>query len=295
MPVIRVKDYIDQIVEQCFNQDIKDLLEFSLFNNRVSVKDQFLHYYEQAKYQGDLTSLIRSIKIRIQRNEPLVMQLKDQNTNIQRLLELGEYSKVTTRYLETLGTESSVGASASSSNSQNKQADTYSGIEQNDNLNISDEQTAVAQTNAVELLEVQLPQPTLAAEQNSKSYLKYSIRDGNLNETPTSYSTKKLNKPQQEEKDPFGYQNFTKDLNTNESNTTTATNTSRGSDSSTTSNAKTATSNVKGARSDESERSVEFITNDARFKLWSREVPRLKTKFWNSFYTLFCGFEYYEC
>lgn len=292
MGIIRVKDHIDTIMQQCFNDSIKNLLEFDVSSFQISLKDQFLHYYETAKFAGTLETLIRSIKYRIHKNEELLVRLKDLQTNLKKITDLGEYSKVKLRYLESLGTESSIGASISNSQTKNKQTDKYSGIEQNDNLNIIDDQTAESDTNETDNLQNYIPQPSIVDDNQSTNVNKYSIENNTINETPTGYVLKKLNKP--EAKTEPSFQKITKDLSTNESNNTTITNTSRGGNYENKSDYKSTNTKIKGNKSDEDEKMVEFITNDARFRVWSKEIPKLKMKFWNSFFTLFCGFDYYE-
>lgn len=63
--MIRVKDHIDEIVEKCFSDQAKAILEFDIKGLRISVKDQFLYHYETACYLGDKDSMIRAIAYKV--------------------------------------------------------------------------------------------------------------------------------------------------------------------------------------------------------------------------------------
>lgn len=287
--MIRIIDCIDEVIDKCFSDpELKELLEFSVGATRVTIKDQFLHHYEKACYIGTKESLIRAILYRTHLQQDLLLKLSDYKKNLSRILELGEYSKVKLSYKEELGTETSIGAAGSNTTNKSSQADNFSGVDINQNLSINDNMTATSNTNRLEDLKTVIPQPKIEISDDPKTIKTFRLEDDRIVETDTNYTSFKLNNPQYEETDEqIGYQNLTKDITSNTSVDTNRSNSSRGSLSSGTSESRSANTTVKGSTSDTTDRAVEFITNDARIKLWTKELPRLKTKFWNAFYNLF--------
>lgn len=287
--MIKIIDYIDEIIDKCFGDpELKELLEFSVHTTNVTIKDQFLHHYEKACYIGSKESLIRAILYRIHNNQDLILKLRDYKINLSKILNLGEYSKVRLSYKEELGTETSIGVSGSHTENKSNQADNYSGVDNNTNLSINDNKTGVSNTNKLEDLKDVIPQPTIEVSETPITLKTFRLEDDRLVETPNNYTRHKVNNPQYEETDEqIGYQNLTKDLTTNQSTDTNISSSSRGSSSSGDSTSKSANTTIKGNKSDAHDRTVEFITNDARVKLWTKELPRLKIKFWNTFFSLF--------
>lgn len=266
--MIRVIDCIDEIVEKCFgDREVKELLEFTINNNKVSVKDQFLFHYENACYPGDKESLIRAILYKTHLQEDILLKLADYKQNLSRILELGEYSEVKLSYKEHLGTETTIGGSITTSSNDNKQVDNYAGYDRNTNINITDNRTGASETNRVEELKTVIPQPTMA-QANNVELPKYEIVNRQLNVGSNQHNTNELNTPQYEESaKKIGYQNLTKDLTTNQSLDSNITNTSRASTSVNDGKHKTGRTDVRGNKSDTHHKSVSFITNDARVRL----------------------------
>lgn len=287
--MIKIVDCIDEIVDRCFGDpELKGTLEFSVNTNNITVKDQFLHYYEKACYLGTKDSLIRAILYRIHNNEDLLLRLRDYKTNLSKILVLGEYSKVKMSYKEETGSETSIGASAGKTTSDNSQVDNYSGLDINNSIGINDNRTGSSQTNRLENLKDVIPQPTITADAEPIQIKKFQLENGSPTETTINYTHYKLNNPQYDEtKEKIGYQNLTKDITTNHNNDTNITTSSTGGKSFGTTKSNSGNTTVKGSKSDAHDTVAEFITNDARVKLWTRELPRLKTKFWNSFFSLF--------
>lgn len=278
--MIRVIDHIDEIVDTCFDQELRDLLEFTVNSTKVTVKDQFLFHYESACYEGTKESMIRGIMYKIHLQEDLVLKLKDYKINLSKILNLGEYSKVRLSYKEELGTETAIGASGSNTDNKNAQTDNYSGIDHNHNINVNDNRTAASQTNKVEELKAYIPQSKIMRDEDPLGIKKFQLEDDRPIETPTNYTGFKLDNPQiQEEGELTGYQNLSKDLTSNETRDTNTTNSSRGGESTGESKTRSASTRVTGNKNDATETTSEFITNDARIKLWTKELPRLKVKF----------------
>lgn len=287
--MIRIKDFINEIVNECFGDpDLKDLLEFTIHTTKMTIKDQFLHHYENACYMGSKESLIRAIMYRIHLQQDLILKLQDYKKNLSKILELGEYSKVKLSYKDELTTETTIGVTGSNTKNDSSQSDNFSGLDSNTNVGINDNQTAVSNTNELRDLKVVIPQPTITADEQPIQIKKFQLEDGDLTETTLDYNKPKLNSEQySEDEGKIGYQHLTKDLSTNQNNDTNISTSSRGGKTHNKSESKSANTNVKGNKSDVTDRTTEFITNDARVKLWSKELPRLKTKFWNGFFSLF--------
>lgn len=287
--MIKIIDCIDEIVDKCFGDpELKGILEFSVNANNVTVKDQFLHHYEKACYLGTKDSLIRAILYRTHNQQDLLLRLSDYKKNLSKILVIGEYSKVKMSYKEELGSETSIGASGSKTISDNKQVDNYSGLDVNNSIGINDNRTGSSQTNRLETLKDVIPQPTITADAEPIQIKQFQLEDGTSTETTINYTQYKLNNPQYDEsKEKIGYQNLTKDITTNHNNDTNITTSSKDGKSFGKTNTSSGNTTVKGNKSDVHDTVTEFITNDARVKLWSRELPRLKTKFWNSFFSLF--------
>lgn len=283
---IKVKDHIAEIVEKCFSEEYKEALEFTVNNETVTLAEQFKYHYGDACFYGTKEDLISAIRYRAQTRMDIILRLQDLKTNINKVTELGEYSKVNLGYKETLGTETTIGASAAKSKSTNKQTDQFKGYDLTTNVNISDDRTGTSQTNLVNKLDVIFPQPSISLSKESSS--KFSLSENQIQETETQIPKVTLNNPQHKEGDnAIGYQNLTKELSTTEGANTINTSTSRGGETSGDLNSNNLNTNVKGSKSDEINRNVEFVTNDARVKLWKLQLPNLRTKFWNCLYTLF--------
>lgn len=279
--MVRIIDCVDELVEKCFgDQQLVELLEFTTNATKVTIKDQFLFHYESACYMGDKDSLIRALLYKTHLQQDLLLKIADYKRNLSRILELGEYSRVRLHYKEELGTETTIGVSGSNSTHDTKQADNYSGYDTNNNLNIADSRTGRSETNRVEELKTVIPQPSLAKNVDFVQTPKYDLQNRELNRVDEAHTPTYLNNPQYEDSDDkVGYQHLTKDLTTNQSVDSNVTNTSRGSSSASDGSTRAGHTNVKGNKSDVHDRTVDFITNDARVRLWSRELPRLKTKF----------------
>lgn len=270
--MIKVVDCIDEIVARCFNdQELVDILEFTVGGTKVTVKDQFLFHYETACYLGSKDSLIRGLLYKTHLQQDIILKLQDYRRNLMKILELGEYSKVKLGYKEQLGTETTVGVSAGQSTHDTKQADNYSGHDSNTNVNISDTRTGASETNRVEELKTVIPQPTInpnPAMQSNTTVRKYDLQNREVIEERENSTTPQLNDPQYDEsEEKIGYQHLSKDLTTNQSIDTNVTNTSRGSSSVSDGTNKTARTSVKGNKSDAHDKTVEFRTNDARVRL----------------------------
>lgn len=286
MEWIRVRDHVDEIVQNCFTEEHKNILEFAVGTKIMSLKEQFLYHYWHACYKGSKEGLIRAIIYRLHVNLDLLLRIQDLRENVRKVTELGEYSKVTLGYKESLGTETTIGASAGISHSENLQTDNYQGTDSSVNLNISDDRTATSQTNSLNPLNIVIPQPSIS--ENTSAQKTYSINDNNITESEQTIPKYSLNNPQIQEGDnPLGYQNVTKDLSTSEGTNTTNTKSSRGAKTQGDFNNRGASANVKGTKGDEINRTSEFITNDARIKMWKLQIPKLRTRFWNCLYTLF--------
>lgn len=267
--MIRIVDCIDEIVAKCFSDpELVELLEFTVSGTKVTVKDQFLYHYETACFLGTKESLFRGLLYKTHLQQDLILKLLDYKRNLSRILELGEYSKVKLGYKEQLGTETSIGASGSTSTHDSKQVDNFSGYDSNTNVNISDTRTGSSETNRVEQLNTILPQPSLANNPHNIQVQKFDIQNRELTKEPETPLSSNLNNPQYEEtEDKVGYQHLSKDLTTNQSVDSNISNTSRGSTSISDGSSKSARTNVKGNKLDTHDKTVEFITNDARIRL----------------------------
>lgn len=267
--MIKVVDCIDEIVARCFSdQELVDILEFTIGGTKVTVKDQFLFHYETACYLGSKDSLFRGLLYKTHLQQDIILKLQDYRRNLMKILELGEYSKVKLGYKEQLGTETTVGVSAGQSTHDTKQADNYSGHDSNTNVNISDTRTGASETNRVEELKTVIPQPTMGSVPTNTTVRKYDLQNREVIEERENSTTPQLNDPQYDEsEEKIGYQHLSKDLTTNQSIDTNVTNTSRGSSSVSDGTNKTARTSVKGNKSDAHDKTVEFRTNDARVRL----------------------------
>lgn len=287
--MVRVVDCIDEIVEKCFgDQSLKEKLEFTVSSTKVTVKDQFLYHYETACYLGSKESLIRAILYRIHLQEDILLKLADYTTNLTRIFNLGEYSKVRLNYKHELGTETNIGVSVGDSKTDNVQADNHSGFDRNTNLGIANTRTGRAETNRVEKLDAVIPQAQIKEDLDNTTLQKYGVIEGRLTMTPVNYNQSNLDDPQYAEDDEkIGYQHLSKDLTTNTNRDHNYTESSRGSTAYTGNDSKNAKTNVRGNSSDVDDTVVEYVTNDARIKMWTKELPKLKTLFWNCFFDLF--------
>lgn len=282
----RVKDHAEEIVNKCFTEENKQLLEFSINENVVSVLDQLLYHYQFACYRGSKDSLIKAIMYKIHQNVDILLRLKDLQTNYGKITELGEYSKVTMGYKEQLGTETTIGATGSESNTKNKQADNFSGTDTNRDISINDEQAANSQTNVVRDINIIMPTPTI--KEIDKKRKSFQLEESNISEVEKDSKGYILDKPELKDGDnPLGFQNLTKNTTTSDTASTLNTETSRGSESKGDTKNRGASAKVKGAKSDEINRTAVFRTNDARLAIWKMEIPKLQTRFWNIFFNLF--------
>lgn len=279
--MVRIVDCIDEIIEKCFgDDDLKAKLEFTLSGTRVTVKDQFLYHYETACYVGSKESLIRAILYRIHLQEDILLKLADYKTNLTRIFNLGEYSKVRLNYKHELGTETNIGVAVGDSKTDGVQSDNHSGFDKNINLSITDNKTGRADTNKVEDLANVIPQPKIKQALNNNALQKYDVIEGQLVKTQVDFTPTELENPQYEEKDDqIGYQHLTKDVTANTNNDNNYTESSRGSKNYSKTDHKSAKTNVKGNSTDVDDKVVEYVTNDARIKMWTKELPRLKTLF----------------
>lgn len=291
MGCVRVRDWSGHIVEKCFTQEVKEALEFTINETQMSVEDQLLYHYWNAYYFGTRDLMVKAIIYKIHQNMDLILRLQDLKKNILRILDLGEYSKVTLGYKETLGTESSIGVSAANSKTKNLQSDRYEGQDTTRDININDERTATSQTNVTEELKIFIPQPEITEGQTKGKT--YGLTETSISENEKESPKFTLNNPQMNEDGAsLGFQNVSKNLSTSDSANTSNTASSRGTESRGDIDNKNARTEVKGAKSDEINRTSEFVTNDARLKVWKAEIPKLQTRFWNCLFNLFEYEEY---
>lgn len=279
--MVRVVDCIDEIVEKCFgDQELKNKLEFTVSATKVTVKDQFLYHYETACYLGSKESLIRAILYRIHLQEDVLLKLENYKANLSRIFQLGEYSRVKLNYKHELGTETNIGVSVGDSKTDNVQADNHSGFDRNTNLSITDNKTGRSETNKVEDLAAVIPQPIIKDDLANVTLQRYEVTEGQLTKSEVDYTGATMDLPQYEEKDDkVGYQHLTKDVTGNINRDLNYTESSRGSTTHNTNAHKGAKTNVKGNSSDTDDTVVEYVTNDARIKMWTKELPRLKMLF----------------
>lgn len=253
--MIRVRDHVDEIVEKCFSDDAKRILEFEVKGLSISVKDQFLFHYENACYIGDKDSLIRAVAYKVHMASDKLLKIENYQQNLVRLFDLGEYSRVRRGFKTEIDTNSTIGALGSETKSTFNRTDNYQSTDKNRDLNVSDNRTGTSQTNQVHELQYAIPQAEITD-------------DG------------KLRDPQMtEDEDKMGFQHYSKDLSTSDSLNTNTLNSQRRNTDTSTNSLRNASTTVRGGKSDSSTDEVMFVTSDARFKMWSKQLPLLKTRF----------------
>lgn len=241
--MIRVRDHIDEIVEKCFSDEAKRILEFDVKGLNISVKDQFLYHYESACYLGEKDSMIRAIAYKVHQAADQLLRIENYQNNLVRLFDLGEYSKVKRGFRTELDTHSTIGAFGTETKGSSNRSDEYQATDNNRDININDSRTGASQTNEVLELNYAIPQAEITD-------------DG------------KLNDPQVKEGDTaIGFQSFTKDLTTSDTLNTNRSNSQRTNTDTTTSSVRSASTTVRGGKIDEATDNVEYITNDARYKM----------------------------
>lgn len=283
MKTLKIKDVIDTIVKNCFSEEDKQILEFTQNQTQITVKHQFLIHHKHACYEGELQDLELAIMYKIHQNQDLLLRIKDYTQNITKLLDLDEYNKVSFSYKDQLGTETSIGASGNKSETINQQTDNYSGLEKNKNVNLSEDTQALSQTNKVEGVDRVLPKYSITETEPTNTITHSLINQ----QQPIQVTKPNITESNPDNLDLLGFQNVQKEHSAFESANTNTSITSRGSDSKNNSTFRNSNVNTKGTKTDEVTRTVDFLTNEARLKLWKTELPKLRTKFWNSFSGLF--------
>lgn len=241
--MIRVKDYIDEIVEKCFSDEAKAILEFNVKGLSISTKDQFLYHYETACYLGDKESMIRAIAYKVHQAADQLLRIENYQNNLVRVFDLGEYSKVKRGSRTQLDTQSTIGAMGSESRSTSNRTDNYQSTDKNRDININDNRAGASETNELQDINHVIPQATITEEGA-------------------------LNNPQVlEGEDQIGFQRFTKDLTTSDTLNTNTSNSQRSNEDTTTNKLSSASTSVRGGKTDEATDEVTFVVNDARYKM----------------------------